>query len=279
MNPNAQLDKSDFLPLALLCFMQFLVVFCSAGMTLSDVSTQTQTSFFREPSIFSAAKAASEFELGNFRILFVGGSLEEIASFWMYVSETQVDTKKMQIAVLNSDAAELSRLRTGKFWIFEEFFEQDSIYHSAFQKGIIAEESPRTRSSFNYRLEKKNMVHLKISDSLRTHTELIEGDVRVINLSAWSSQFNLVIINNVLMHYPENERMVILERLIDLLVPGGSIDFEQGEFFAPSDRMIYEQWFRDSAKFNQLGVQRIYPYPALTKALIKSPCRSLLSDY
>ncbi|MCB0361259.1 MAG: hypothetical protein KDD35_00970, partial [Bdellovibrionales bacterium] len=114
MNPNAQLDKSDFLPLALLCFMQFLVVFCSAGMTLSDVSTQTQTSFFREPSIFSAAKAASEFELGNFRILFVGGSLEEIASFWMYVSETQVDTKKMQIAVLNSDAAELSRLRTGK---------------------------------------------------------------------------------------------------------------------------------------------------------------------
>ncbi|MCB9025987.1 MAG: hypothetical protein H6625_06695 [Bdellovibrionaceae bacterium] len=231
--------------------LSLIITLFTPEYSASSEKKVTMTSWFREPNIFEVAKNAAESKVRPYRILLVGGSLEETWSLWSALSEYKIDPSQIQLDVINIDAREIRRFNTRNYHL-----PLDPIRQKALESGFfVLTSSPK----YEYQDEEPSTyphARATLSTIVRKQTKLIKVDILKQDLFQNEAPYNQIVINNVLMHYDHSERRRIIQNLTSALHHNGILHFERAAtFFSSPWRSLYEDWWSHSKNWYDLGLE------------------------
>lgn len=226
----------------------------------SEQVTTGQTDFFREKNLFRIAEGAMpllERERPNqpVRILEIGSSTgEESYSLAAAILQrgytnftiTAIDTNPRNLAV-----AQAAEYKLGYSW---EYIAESGIDipREFTEAGLIINSGKVWRRRSEYHelavVSPSNSVKEKVT--FQQH-DILDGPVK--------NKYDLALINNVLMHYPNRSRDIIVRNVLASLRQGGVITLEWGMFHArpnePDTMKSYDRW--KSSFANRFGLELV----------------------
>lgn len=199
----------------------------------------------------------------------VGGSLEEVASLWLYGAEFGVDPSKVKMFILNLNEVELHRIMNEEFKLFFPKLGGSDLISLKIQAALKAGFIVQTQTETDPDYDGDIIGHFRFTKKIYNSMIPICHDVRIPLDRVLKGPVWRVVVNNVLMHFSSDERSTILKNLAEILESGGEIHFERGTLgLANPWRENYESWFSHD-HFETLGFRRKSAYPNISKTLVK----------
>ena len=200
---------------------------------LLDIATNNETSFFRDPKIFSAFQKTmiTSFKGAPIRVWSAACSFgQEPYTLALVLEELRLSGVSMPDVEITASDISIRAIEKAK----------DAIYtHIEIQRGLPAV------LMLKY-FEKVSDDHWKLKDVLRRKVRFQR--VNLLDISGVSGKFQIIFCRNVLIYQNDDKKKEIIDKITDYLVPGGILVLGAAEsMIGFSDR--YEQIAFESTIF------------------------------